>query len=86
MTEEQSLAIQRDYAMKDGRREIDVRLSMAYYFIMRMNLDLSDLPPACARICLSNIDEVSKVIDDAKAGSKTRILERRGRSDGLDAR
>ncbi|MBS0995114.1 hypothetical protein [Gluconobacter cerinus] len=43
MTEEQSLAIQRDYAMKGGRREIDVRLSKAYYFIMRMSLDLSDL-------------------------------------------
>ncbi|PSJ43344.1 hypothetical protein [Allosphingosinicella deserti] len=83
MTEEQSLAIQRDYAMKEGRREIDVRLSMAYYFIMRMNLDL---PPTRAQICLSNIDEVRKAIDDAKAGSKTRILERKGRSDGLDAR
>ncbi|SEI56319.1 hypothetical protein SAMN05518849_10187 [Sphingobium sp. AP50] len=83
MTEEQSLAMQRDYAMKDGRREIDVRLSLAYYFITRINLDL---PPASTRICLSNIDEVSEVIDDTKAGSKTRILERKGRSDGLNAR
>ena len=30
LTQEQSLAIQRDYAMEDGRREIEVRLSMAY--------------------------------------------------------
>ncbi|WP_454918541.1 helix-turn-helix transcriptional regulator [Xanthobacter sediminis] len=78
LTNEQSLAIQRDYAMKDGRREIDVRLSMAYYFIMRMNLDLSDLPPARAQICLSNIDEVRKAIEDAKASSKARILQRKG--------
>lgn len=80
LTDEQSLAIQRDYAMKNGRREIDVRLSMAYYFIMRMNLDLADLPPARAQICLSNINEVRKAIDDAKAGSKVRILERRARA------
>lgn len=84
-TEEQSLAIQRDYATKDGRCEIDVRLSMAYYFSMRMNLNLPDLPPAHAQICLSNIDEVRKAIEDAKAGSKARILKRKGQSDGPDA-
>src|SRR5690606_4311416 len=78
LSAEQSLAIQRDYAMKDGRREIDVRLSMAYYFIMRMNLDLSDLPPARAQICLSNIDEVRKAIEDARSSSKARILQRKG--------
>lgn len=77
LTDEQSLAIQRDYAMKDGHREIDVRLSMAYYFIMRMNLDLPDLPPARAQIYLSNIDEVRKAIADAKTASKVRILERK---------
>lgn len=44
LTEDQALAIQRDYAMTDGQRVIEVRLSMAYYFIMRMNLDLTDLP------------------------------------------
>jgi len=82
LTDEQSAAIQRDYAMKDGRREIDVRLSMAYYFIMRMNLDLSDLPPARAQICLSNIDEVRKAIEDAKSSSKARILQRKGNAPG----
>lgn len=80
LTDEQSLAIQRDYAMKGGKREIDVRLSMAYYFIMRMNLDLPDLPPARAQICLNNIDEVRKAIEDAKVGSKARILERKSRT------
>lgn len=86
LTEEQSIAIERDYAMSGGKRQIEVRLSMAYYFIMRMNLDLSDLPPARAQICLSNIDEVRRAIEDAKAGSKARIQERKGRaSDQLQA-
>jgi hypothetical protein len=47
---------------------------------MRMNLDLSDLPPARAQICLSNIDEVRRAIEDAKAGSKARIQERKSRA------
>ena len=86
LTEEQSIAIERDYAMSGGKRQIEVRLSMAYYFIMRMNLDLSNLPPARAQICLSNIDEVRMAIEDAKAGSKARIQERKGRaSDQLQA-
>ncbi len=76
LTAEQSLAIQRDYAMENGRREIDVRLSMAYYFIRRMNLDLPDLPPTRAQICLSNINEVKKSVEDAKAGSRELILKR----------
>ena len=86
LTAEQRLAIERDYAMVEGKRDIDVRLSMAYYFIRRMNLDLPDLPPARAQICLSNIDEVLKAIEDAKAGSKARIQERKSRaSDQLEA-
>jgi predicted DNA-binding transcriptional regulator YafY len=82
LTEEQSLAIQRDYAMDDGRREIDVRLSMAYYFIMRMNLDLVDLPPARAQICLHNLDAVKAAIQAAKAASKQRVIERKNEQSG----
>jgi hypothetical protein len=77
LTEEQSLAIQRDYAMEGGKREIEVRLSMAYYFIMRMNLDLTDLPPARAQICLNNLVEVRQAIEQAKAAAKRRVLERK---------
>lgn len=76
LTEEQSMAIQRDYAMEGGRREIEVRLSMAYYFIMRMNLDLTDLPPARAQICLRNLSDVRQAIERAKAEAKQRILRR----------
>lgn len=75
LTEEQSRAIQRDYAMRNGRREIEVRLSMAYYFIKRMNLDLVELPPARAQICLRNLDEVWRALEDARAVAKQRILE-----------
>jgi hypothetical protein len=76
LTDEQSLAIQRDYSMVDGRRTIEVRLSMAYYFIMRMNLDLPDLPPARAQISLHNLDEVQQAIRAAKAEAKLRVEKR----------
>jgi len=76
LTEEQTLAIERDYAMTKGRRTIDVRLSMAYYFIMRMNLDLKDLPATRVQICLHNLEAVQAEIQEAKTESKRRILER----------
>jgi hypothetical protein len=76
LTEEQSSAIQRDYAMEGGKREIEVRLSMAYYFIMRMNLDLVDLPPARAQICLRNLAEVRQAVEEAKIQTKRKISER----------
>ena len=74
---EQSQAIQRDYNMVDGRRTIEVRLSMAYYFIMRMNLDLTDLPAARAQICLHNLAEVQAAIKQAKEETNRRILNRK---------
>ncbi|MEI1249876.1 WYL domain-containing protein [Rhizobium aouanii] len=80
LTDEQALAIQRDYAMTDGRRTIEVRLSMAYYFIMRMNLDLTDLPPARAQICLHNLEAIQNNITAARAQSKRRIIERKNRN------
>lgn len=73
LSEAQSEAIKCDYNMINGCREIEVRLSMAYYFIMRMNLDLKDLPPARAQICLANLDEVQAAIKQAKAESKRLI-------------
>lgn len=78
LTDEQSVAIQRDYSMADGRRTIEVRLSMAYYFIMRMNLDLPDLPPVRAQISLHNLEEVQDAIRSAKAEAKARVSGRAG--------
>jgi hypothetical protein len=83
LSEEQRQAIQRDYDMKDGCRDIEVRLSMAYYFIMRMNLDLKDLTPQRAQIALQNLTEVQAAIEQAKLDSKALVeARRRGSSEG----
>jgi len=73
LNDEQRKAIQRDYDMSEGCREIEVRLSMAYYFIKRMNLDLKDLPPQRAQIQLENLAEVQAAIEAAKLASKERV-------------
>ncbi|WP_158807806.1 YafY family protein [Beijerinckia sp. L45] len=79
LNEQQSLAIQRDFNMIDGRLEVEVRLSMAYYFIMRMNLDL-DLKPSRAQICLENLQQVQSAIEEAKEESCRRIASRKAAS------
>ena len=76
LSEEQSQAIQRDYDMREGVREIDIRLALAYYFIKRMNLDLGDLAPARAQIRLANLGEVEAAIREARAASKELALHR----------
>jgi len=81
LTEEQALAIQRDFDMVEGKREIEVRLSMAYYFIKRMNLDI-DLEPSRAQICLVNLEGVQEAVANAEAESKRRIAERISASSG----
>lgn len=73
LTKEQSQAIQRDYNMKDGTREIEVRLSLAYYFIRRMNLDLDYIDPARSQIILTNIEEVERNIKHARYKSRELI-------------
>lgn len=80
LSEEQKQAIQRDYSMVDGCRDIELRLSMAYYFIMRMNLDLKDLPPARAQIALQNLEEIQVAIQKAKVASKERAEARLSRA------
>ena len=77
LTVEQAAAIRCDYAMEAGKRTVEVRLSMALYFISRMNLDLNDLPPTRAQIELANLDEVRTAVEEARAESKRRIIARR---------
>lgn len=77
LTDEQSQAIQRDYDMRDGVREIEIRLSLAYYFIKRMNLDLDGLEPARAQIRLANLREVESAISAARTASKKLAQRRR---------
>lgn len=81
LNDEQRQAILRDYDMADGCREIEVRLAMAYYFIMRMNLDLKELPPPRAQIELENLTEVQEAIQAAKAASKTRVQVRKAQTE-----
>jgi len=76
LTTEQSRAIQRDFSMQEGKREIETRLSMAYYFITRMNLDLTDLSPERVQIYLRNLTEVLAAIKGAKAETQKRIAAR----------
>lgn len=76
LTHDQSLAIERDYDMTEGRRDVEVRLSMAYYFIKRMNLDLLDLPPARVQLCIANMEEIDAAIAAAKGESARRISAR----------
>lgn len=70
LSEAQSEAIQCDYDMRDGVRRIEMRLSLAYYFIKRLNLDIDVLEPARAQIRLANLDEVESAIVEAGENSK----------------
>ena len=74
LTEEQSQAIQRDFDMREGVREIEIRLALAYYFVKRMNLDLDDLEPARAQIRLANLREVEAAVNAARIASRKRAL------------
>ncbi|WPZ07580.1 WYL domain-containing protein [Pelagerythrobacter marinus] len=75
LSEEQAAAIRRDYGMKGNCRSIEMRLSLAYYFIMRMNLDLDNLPPQRAQVSLENLEEVKKQIAEARAETKRRLAD-----------
>ncbi|HEX8533843.1 MAG TPA: WYL domain-containing protein [Allosphingosinicella sp.] len=77
LTEEQSRAVQSDFGMVDGRRSIEVRLSLAYYFIRRLNLDLPDLPAARAQIRLANLDQVAAQAKAAREATLAAIAARR---------
>jgi len=71
LSREQSDAIERDYDMRGGVRKIEMRLSLAFYFIKRLNLDLDVLEPARAQIRLTNLSEVEAAIADARERSKS---------------
>ena len=70
LSEEQSDAIERDYDMRNGFRNIEMRASLAYYFIKRHNLDIETLEPARAQIRLANSADVEAAITDAREKSK----------------
>ncbi|RVH06271.1 WYL domain-containing protein [Sinorhizobium meliloti] len=77
---EQSKAIQLDYGMVDGRLDIEMRASLAFYFIRRMNLDLSrskQLSPERLQIELENLETVMAQIQEAKLRTKELIRSER---------
>lgn len=80
LSDEQRQAIQRDFNMTEGCREIEVRLSMAYYFMRRMNLDLDDLPPSRAQIRLKNRAEIESAIQEAKRATQERLAAHKART------
>jgi hypothetical protein len=69
LNEEQSRVIQCDYGMVDGICEVEVRLSMAYYFIKRISLDPPDISPERAHMRLENMQDVEQAIAKAKEGT-----------------
>lgn len=80
LSPEQRRAIELDYGMNDGGLDIEMRASLAFYFIRRMNLDLqtSDtLSPQRLQIELENIDDVTAQIDAARVESSTLVAARK---------
>ena len=75
LSKEQSETIQCDYDMRDGMRRIEMRLSLAYYFIKRLNLDIDVLEPVRAQIRLANLSEVEAAIVKAREESKELCAE-----------
>ncbi|KRD72077.1 WYL domain-containing protein [Ensifer sp. Root278] len=82
LSPEQSKAIQLDYGMVGGRLDIEMRASLAFYFIRRMNLDLaasSALTPERLQIELENLDAVLAQIQDAKERTKVLVASLKNR-------
>jgi hypothetical protein len=74
-------AIAKDFGMRGGRKNVEVRAALAFYFIRRLNLDLdpSDDPklaPERLQIELENLAEVEEAVKSSQAISKARIAAR----------
>jgi hypothetical protein len=78
---EKQSAIAKDFGMTRGRKDVEVRAALAFYFIRRLNLDLepSDDPklgPERLQIELENLAEVQAAVESLKADSRARIAAR----------
>lgn len=79
LSEQQRMAIEKDFGMTQSRRDVEIPACLAYYFIRRFNLDLPttvQLTPERIQIELENLDEIYKQIDQAKARTKLLIAKR----------
>lgn len=73
LSPEQSKAIELDYGMVDGRLDIEMRASLAFYFIRRMNLDVpvsQELTPERLQLELENLDAVLTQVKEAREETK----------------
>lgn len=74
----QKSAIEHDYRFEKGELAIEMRLALAYYFIVRNNLDLrqGEIPPNRAQLYLQNFDEFKAASAAAKQRSKALVAAR----------
>lgn len=74
-------AIEHDYRMEDGELRLKMRLTAAYYFVKRYNLDLQgkSIDPARIQLWLENLEELQAALKSAKERSKV-LVSRRTRS------
>ncbi|QLL64220.1 WYL domain-containing protein (plasmid) [Sinorhizobium mexicanum] len=82
LSPQQSKTIQLDYGMVDGHLDLEMRASLAFYFIRRMNLDLSaskELSPGRLQLELENSETVMEQLQEAK--ERTKELVRNARED-----
>lgn len=78
LDEAQRSAIENDFGMKGGQRQIQTRLALAYYLIKRLMLDKESdcLPPARRQIHLLNRNEIEVADTRAKEEARSRVEER----------
>ena len=75
----QRAAIAHDFNMIDGERSVRTRLALAFYLVARMNLDLDDeaVSPHRKQLQLTNLPELEKARDEAKAEARRLVALRR---------
>lgn len=69
---QQRQAVERDFRLNDGLRLVKTRLSLAYYFIHRHNLDLrnNEIPPQRMQLFLQNLEEYEKLKGETMSQAK----------------
>lgn len=85
LDDRQKATIEHDYRFNDGELAIQTRVSLAYYFVKRYNLDLrnGEIKPDRAQLFLQNFDEYETALRTAKEQTRTRILARRSRASAV---
>lgn len=63
LTDEQRVAVEKDYGMSAGVRTLEVRRALAFYLVQNLDLDIDGLPPTRSQVRLLNRNEVFDRID-----------------------